>query len=298
LRHNLAFRIPVILFHTAKEFEQSAQAGRSGQPHVASFADPARDRIFLAMDRPADEWYGLITHEVAHVFAFDIIAGTATPEWIMEGLAEYERGAWDPIDLVALREAVRANAIPKLTRLDGNGGSRDPRLVYGLGHAAFDFIESRWGKPGVRQFIFWLRQTANNGGDPYEGALQVRRDEFDQGFEQYVRERFAGSPGQLEAERFDNGATLSIEGEITTINFSVPVGLACIELLVSTEGGSTRRWAVECGDKMDQDAMRALRLADRVIVTGSRARKAATQRMLMQSLVRKSDGFSWRARSG
>ena len=185
-----------------------------------------------------------------------------------------------------------------MTRLDGNGGSRDPRLVYGLGHAAFDFIESRWGKPGVRQFIFWLRQTANNSGDPYEGALQVRRDEFDQGFEQYVRERFAGSPGQLEAERFDNGETLSIEGEITTINFPVPVGLACIELLVSTEGGSTRRWAVECGDKMEQDAMRALRLADRVIITGSPARKAATQRMLMQSLVRESDGFSWRARSG
>ena len=141
------------------------------------------------MDQPADQWYGLITHEVTHVFGFDIIPGTATPRWITEGLAEYQRGAWDPSDLVALREAVRANAIPKMSGLSGDGGSTDPRLVHGLGHAAFDFIESRWGKPGVRQFIFWLRQAAVNGGDPYQGGLQVRRDEFDQAFERYLRER-------------------------------------------------------------------------------------------------------------
>jgi beta-lactamase regulating signal transducer with metallopeptidase domain len=297
LKHNLAFKVPIILFPTTKQYEESVQSSRLGQPHPASFADPSRDRILLAMDQPADRWHGLITHEVTHVFGFDIVPGTATPRWITEGLAEYERGAWDPSDLVALREVVRANAIPKMSGLSGDDGNREVRVVYALGHAAFDFIESRWGKPGVRQFIFWLRQTALNGGDPYEGALQVKRDEFDQAFERYLRARFAASAVQSPAERFDDRATLRIEGEITGIKSSVLAGLACIELVV-TDGEISRRWAVECGDGMKQDDMRGLRPGDRVIVTGSPARNPASPRLLMQGLVRPSDGFTWRARVG
>ena len=152
------------------------------------------------MDQPADQWYGHIVHEVAHVFAFDILPGTATPRWIMEGLAEYERPAWDPDDLVALRAAVRANAVPAMSAWRGEDDSRDARLVASLGHAAFDFIESRWGKPGVRQFLFALRQSTRSGADPFEGAFQIKRDEFDRTFEQYMRERFAAADPSLGAQ--------------------------------------------------------------------------------------------------
>jgi hypothetical protein len=184
-----------------------------------------------------------------------------------------------------------------MSALDGDGSIRDPRLIYSLGHAAFDFIESRWGKPGVRQFIFGLRQAALNGGNPYESGLQVTRDEFDRTFEQYLRQRFAGSAGQLLADRFDYQTTLRIEGEVTAINSAVPTGLACLELLVMTEG-AIRLWAVECGDETEQDVIRRLKPGDRVIITGPPARKPATQRMVMQSLTRPSDGFAWPAHAG
>lgn len=192
LRHSLAARVPIFLFHNPNELARSGQAGGL-RPPAPGIVDLSGNRILLVMDRPADEWYGLIAHEVAHVFGFDIIPGTATPRWIREGLAEYERGAWEPNDLVTLRDVVRANAIPRMSSLDGDGVNRDSRVINGLGHATFDFIESRWGKSGVRQFIFWVRQTDSNGGDPYEGALQVRRDEFDQAFERYLTERLAAS---------------------------------------------------------------------------------------------------------
>jgi beta-lactamase regulating signal transducer with metallopeptidase domain len=190
LKHNLAFKVPIVLLHRASELEQSAAAGSVGRSHVAPVSDPFRDRILLAMDQPPDAWSGLITHELAHVFGFDILPAAGTPQWIVEGLAEYLRGAWDPSDLVVLRESVRASAIPKLSGLREDGGAPVPRLVYGLGHAAFDFIESRWGKAGVRQFLFRLRQSAS-GGDPYQAALQVGRDEFDLAFERYLTDRFA-----------------------------------------------------------------------------------------------------------
>ena len=175
LRHNLAFRVPIFLFRTTTEFDDSVRAGAS--PGAAG--EPSSgDRILLAIDQPADRWPGLITHEVAHVFAFDILPGRSTATWVLEGLAEYERGAWDPSDLSALRNAVRANAVPALSRLQADD-TRAPRLVSAFGHAAFDFIESRSGKAGVRQFLFALRQAAEQrrrsiSGRPSASAGRVR----------------------------------------------------------------------------------------------------------------------------
>ena len=65
---------------------------------------------------------------------------------------------------------------------------------HGLGHAAFEFIESRWGKPGLRQFLFALRQTARTSGDPFASAFQITGVEFDQEFGRYLQERFTAEP--------------------------------------------------------------------------------------------------------
>jgi hypothetical protein len=249
------------------------------------------------VDQPADQWYGRIVHEVAHVFAFDILPGTATPRWIMEGLAEYERPAWDPDDLVALRAAVRANAVPAISAWRGADNSMDARQVASFGRAAFDFIESRWGKPGVRQFLFAVRQSARGGADPFASAFQIARDEFDRAFEQYLRERFAVVADPSPAARFDYRATIQLEGQITAIRAPVEEGLACIELWVSAERGSSQRWGVECGREAAADVVRGLKPGDRVIVTGPPARERAAQRMLVQNLERPSDGFAWRAQS-
>jgi hypothetical protein len=297
LRHNLAFHVPIILFRTAGELQKSDQASGSEHSQAASATNPEGDRILLAVDQPADQWFGRIVHEVAHVFAFDIVPGTTTPQWIMEGLAEYERIAWDPDDLVALRTAVRANALPALSAGRGQDNSRDARQVASLGHAAFDFIESRWGKAGVRQFLFALRQSARSGADPFEGAFEIKRDEFDRTFEQYLRERFAVVADPSPAARFDYRATIQLEGQITAIRVPVEEGLACIELWVSPERGSSQRWGVECGREAAVDVVRGLKPGDRVIVTGPQARDRAAQRILVQNLERPSDGFAWRAQS-
>src|SRR5204862_2498177 len=64
-------------------------------------------------------------------------------------------------------------------------------LIYNLGHACYEFIESRWGKEGVGQFLFALRKSVIGGGDDaYEEAFKLKGDEFDQQFERYLKERF------------------------------------------------------------------------------------------------------------
>ena len=64
-------------------------------------------------------------------------------------------------------------------------------LIYNLGHAVFEFIEAKYGKEGVRQFLFALRKSVIGGGeDAYEEALRMKKEEFDQAFERYLKERF------------------------------------------------------------------------------------------------------------
>ena len=46
------------------------------------------DHILLAVDQSADQWLGVITHELAHVFGFDILPSKSIATWIREGLAE------------------------------------------------------------------------------------------------------------------------------------------------------------------------------------------------------------------
>jgi hypothetical protein len=90
-----------------------------------------------------------------------------------------------------VRDAAVADVVPKMSQLQGYGGGNSPRLIYNLGHAVFEFIEAKWGKEGIRGFIFALRKSVIGGGeDAYEEAFQMRPVEFDQAFDRYLKDRF------------------------------------------------------------------------------------------------------------
>jgi hypothetical protein len=195
LKHDLSFKVPLILFKTHSEFEQQNVEPGQALEGVGAFAEPARGRMVMPIDDPPDRLYGLIVHELTHQFEFDIIPQTlirrSVPLWVNEGLSDYERGQWTPIDLMTVRDAAVADIVPKMSELEGYGNFNNPRLIYNLGHAVFEFIETKYGKEGIRQFLFSLRKSVIGGGeDAYQEALKMSKDEFDQAFERYLKERF------------------------------------------------------------------------------------------------------------
>src|SRR5436189_2291107 len=149
LKHDLSFKVPLILFKTHSEFEQQNVIPGAAQEGVAAFAEPFRQRMLLPIDDPPDNLYGLITHELTHQFEFDMIPQglirQSVPLWVNEGLSDYERGEWSPLDLMMVRDAAVSDVVPKMTRLEGYGNGNSPRLIYNLGHALFEFIEAKWG---------------------------------------------------------------------------------------------------------------------------------------------------------
>lgn len=195
LKHDLAFKVPLILFSTSSEFFQQNVIPGAAQEGVGAFAEPSRYRITMPMDEPSDLLYRLITHELTHIFQFDIIPTSLIrqnmPLWTMEGMADYIAGVWSPLDLMTVRDAAVADIVPKMSELQDYGGFSNPRLIYNLGHAAFEFMEARWGKEGVRQYVFALRKSVIGGGDsPYQEAFQMEPDEWDQQFDRYLKDRF------------------------------------------------------------------------------------------------------------
>ncbi len=182
-----------------------------------------------------------------------------------EGLADYERGPWTPIDLMTVRDAAVADIVPKMSRLEGYGDSGNPRLIYNLGHAVFEFIEARWGKEGIRKFLFALRKSVIGGGeDAYEEAFQMTPDEFDQAFERYLKERF--KPFRDKERPADYGVDLAPNAEKTRYTQALSIApspsgdlLAIVTLnrkdgeldivLVSAKDGSIVRNLTEGFDK-------------------------------------------------
>src|SRR5437588_2405291 len=218
LKHDLSFKVPLILFKTHSEFEQENVAPGEAQEGVGAFAEPEQHRMVLPMDSPSDQLYGLIVHELTHQFEFDIIPQSlirrSVPLWVNEGLSDYERGQWSASDLMQVRDAAVADIVPKMSEMEGYGNSGNLLLVYNLGHAVFEFIEAKYGKEGIRQYMFALRKSVIGGGeDAYEEAFRMKKDEFDQTFERYLKERF--KPFRDKERPADYGRDLSPNKEKT-----------------------------------------------------------------------------------
>ena len=111
LKHDLPFKVPLILFKTHSEFEQENIEPGAAQEGVGAFAEPSRQRMVMPIDDPPDQLYGLIVHELTHQFEFDIIPQSlirrSVPLWVNEGLSDYERGQWSASDLKIGRASCR-----------------------------------------------------------------------------------------------------------------------------------------------------------------------------------------------
>ena len=93
--------MPLILFKTHSEFEQQNVIPGAAPEGVAAFAESDRTTACcMPLDEPPDLLYRTLTHELTHIFQFDIIPQSLIrrnmPLWVSEGHADYVRGALGP----------------------------------------------------------------------------------------------------------------------------------------------------------------------------------------------------------
>ena len=197
LAEDLSFRVPLILFGTRQEFERQDIAPGANLAGISSFSEPTANRIVVLVEEWGDDLAARIAHELTHVFAFEAIPrsdpGAGVPLWVDEGLADYGVGTWSETDEDILRGLVESGDIPAMSAAEGHAGFENPRVVYALGHAAFDFVEAEWGQAAIGAL---LRAFGPAGpvGNPYRDALGLAPAAFDQAFADYLRARFPPGP--------------------------------------------------------------------------------------------------------
>jgi hypothetical protein len=205
LRYTLPFRVPLVVFKTRSDFGQQAIIPGLGdlivKGDVSAFTEPKRNRVVILLEPDPDKLLRLVTHELTHAFAFDIIPrlpdATRRPAlWIDEGFAEYMTGAWDPENLRQIGEFVAAGNLPRLSSVTGWPASVRPQA---LGHAAFDFIEAEYGSAAVWQFLVSVRRNIVDGAtlaEVYQTAFNRTPEEFDAAFAAYLQQRFPRTGGR------------------------------------------------------------------------------------------------------
>jgi Tol biopolymer transport system component len=201
LKYQLKDPVPLIFYTTYTDFEQTNifEVGEG----VLGVSEPVLHRIGIHGDMAIDEMQSLITHELTHIFEFDILWGNQgaalyavnePPLWIFEGLSEYFTGVWSAWSTLILRDTVINDRIPEFSE-SGELFARYPMArepAYDFGHALYEFMEFRFGKNAAGDFFKSLKGGSPLLGkrDPLKKAFNLDSKAFSFEFKKYLRERF------------------------------------------------------------------------------------------------------------
>jgi hypothetical protein len=185
--------VPMIIYATHAEFEQTNVIVGFIPEGVGAFATPVRNRMVLPVDLPDRELQGLIQHELTHVFQYEIFFGgrrgraiyARPPLWFMEGMASYFGDDENSRDEMYMRDAALSDQVPSIMRPPGGF------MAYRYGHKIFEYIEEEWGEDVVRDWVFGFR--GNFGGQvgrPLKKVLNMDPEEFDAAFRTWLRRKY------------------------------------------------------------------------------------------------------------
>jgi beta-lactamase regulating signal transducer with metallopeptidase domain len=176
LKYDMPRRVTLVLVPRDRDVDAAAQGSA-----VVPSGDVNGQRLVISLES-LDRRTRAVVHDLTHQFAFDIIPATSRlSPFLIEGLAEHQRGAWGAQDLELIRNDVAAGAFPSVTSL----GPTDRHWA----HAVFDFVAAQDGAEGVRRLLFALR-ARETLAQALPMALGVTPDQFDQAFRGYVTSRF------------------------------------------------------------------------------------------------------------
>ena len=166
----------------------------------------------LAMDSPAARnrgdfnWASTLWHEIAHSFHIGV-SNSEVPRWFSEGLAVHEQrkadGSWGHQAGVGFVRSLGSGDMRPVSELDkGFSSPRHPGEVsesYYQASLVFELIEERHGFPAIVEMLLAYRDGATNE-QAFETALGVPLADFEDDFEDFLKDRFAAALASVGGE--------------------------------------------------------------------------------------------------
>ncbi len=161
-QHYITWRIPVILYGSHSDFQQTNVTWSLIPEGVQAFAEPLRKRMVLHFGGSNIDFAHTTIHELVHIFQFDIIYGSLLksvfsrnflfqiPLWFAEGSAEYYSVGYGEEAEMFMRDAT---VFDYLMNLDQSYGY----MTYKTGQAAIYYINETYGSGKVIEIMDHLR---------------------------------------------------------------------------------------------------------------------------------------------
>jgi hypothetical protein len=156
-QHEFEDKIPVILYSTHQDFEQSNVIGGFIGESTGGVTESLKGRVTLPLTGSYAELNHVLVHELVHAFQFDLmkrsfigqVGGRGLPLWMMEGMAEWVSNGVDPITTMWVMDAQLRDKIPSV---QGLATVQDIR-VYRMGQALYEVIGRSLGPERVRRIL-------------------------------------------------------------------------------------------------------------------------------------------------
>ncbi|MCP4217146.1 MAG: BamA/TamA family outer membrane protein [bacterium] len=189
-------RIPLIFYSTHIDFELTNILGYVPQGVVA-FAQSTTYRVVVQGDASFESLARTITHELGHIFEYEILGRrnsmfSSPPLWVVEGFSEFMAETWEDFNLLTVRDSVIYDQIPQIHKYgELRATALSGRTPYDFGHIIYEFIDYKFGKRGVKKFLYALRK-----GSLFRGRRDMLKvfdytpKLFNYEFGKYVRKKF------------------------------------------------------------------------------------------------------------
>ncbi|MDQ3697169.1 MAG: hypothetical protein M3373_03980 [Gemmatimonadota bacterium] len=156
LTHRVAHRIPLIVYASHSDFEQTNILPFVPPEGILGVTESLKRRVTLPFRGSHAEFRHTLRHELVHVFQLSMAAQSfilyprarhaAVPLWWSEGLAEYLSSDQDSRDEMVVRDLALRSRLPTIAQLGTTYGA----IVYPIGGDLHRFLAARYGEWRVK----------------------------------------------------------------------------------------------------------------------------------------------------
>jgi Tol biopolymer transport system component len=202
-------KTPLIIYLSPGQFSETNVILDVIGEGVGGFSELIKNRIVIPFDGSYNDLHHVIGHELTHIFEFQMyyrsrlasllgaIDEFSMPLWVLEGFAEFQSGWVNVSSDAFMRDLVINNRLVPLQDLsDGMG-----YLVYREGESFFRYVEEKYGRKKVYEFMHALRNRRNLDG-AFASVFGVAVKRFSTDWEKYLRVKYW--PQVVKLDNFDH----------------------------------------------------------------------------------------------
>ncbi|MFQ5905497.1 MAG: BamA/TamA family outer membrane protein [bacterium] len=198
LNHTLKSRIPIIIYNSHNDFQQTNVILELIEESVGGFTELYKNRVVVPFTGSYEDFRHVLVHELTHSFGFDLLYGGTVgsvfsrslrvlniPLWVFEGLSEFESIGWDENSDMFMRDLVinrNVIPIPELAYVSGYA-------VYKEGQSIFKFIADKYGRKKIGEILQSIRVSGGLEG-AVKSSLGISLRELDDAWMRYLRKNY------------------------------------------------------------------------------------------------------------